>query len=310
MSEHLTVGALHHDAAIERVLDADRLWCVYALCDLDPPQRRDARYLGSLDAAPTAVVLLYHTPDHTVLCPCGDERGVQDVLAGARADDLPAEAFLMARETDLPSVAARYSYGPDALWSMLRLVRRADRAAPDRQPQEDAAHQVERLTAADYAALQVLYTTEMPISPDEIDSGIYYGVRASHLPRRPADAPPRRQTPPVAGTPPGETVPMAPGTTRAGDASDPLVAVAGTHAYSVPRSLGIVGGVYTAPAYRGLGLATLTTGAVVRELQRLGIREMALNVREDNIPAIRAYTRLGFVARQRFWEGFARKRGG
>lgn len=52
-------------------------------------------------------------------------------------------------------------------------------------------------------------------------------------------------------------------------------------------------GVYTKPEHRRRGYATLATSAAVRDA--LASSELAsLGVREDNLPAIRVYERLGF----------------
>ncbi|RLG55084.1 MAG: hypothetical protein DRN99_03680 [Thermoproteota archaeon] len=55
----------------------------------------------------------------------------------------------------------------------------------------------------------------------------------------------------------------------------------------------MIGGVYTHPAYRNRGYATLATSAVTKEA--LEKAEMAaLFARSDNHPAIRVYTKLGY----------------
>jgi ribosomal protein S18 acetylase RimI-like enzyme len=88
-----------------------------------------------------------------------------------------------------------------------------------------------------------------------------------------------------------------------------LVAAAGTHAISIRHGIAVIGNVYTHPAHRGAGLATAVTGAVTRALGVSGVRDVVLNVREDNRAAISTYARLGFVLHEPFWEGRARWRG-
>ena len=73
-----------------------------------------------------------------------------------------------------------------------------------------------------------------------------------------------------------------------------LVAAAGTHAVSNVQQIAMVGNVFTAPAQRGKRLAEATTSAVVAELFRAGVRDVALNVKAENAPAIAVYARLGF----------------
>jgi RimJ/RimL family protein N-acetyltransferase len=74
-----------------------------------------------------------------------------------------------------------------------------------------------------------------------------------------------------------------------------LVAVAGTHIVAPNQALGIVGNVFTDAAYRGLGLATRVTSAVTEELFDRGCTEVTLTVDPDNTPAVRAYSRLGYI---------------
>lgn len=87
-----------------------------------------------------------------------------------------------------------------------------------------------------------------------------------------------------------------------------LVAAAGTHGVSVRHRIGVIGNVFTHPAHRGAGLATAVTAAVATALVEGGATEVALNVREGNDAAVRAYERVGFAARETFWEGEVRLR--
>jgi ribosomal protein S18 acetylase RimI-like enzyme len=73
-----------------------------------------------------------------------------------------------------------------------------------------------------------------------------------------------------------------------------LVAAAGTHIVSPEYGIAAVGNVYTHPDYRNRGYARACTGAVVNEVLSIGCPSVVLNVRQDNEPAMRAYTRLGF----------------
>jgi ribosomal protein S18 acetylase RimI-like enzyme len=84
-----------------------------------------------------------------------------------------------------------------------------------------------------------------------------------------------------------------------------LVAVAGTHLVAPEEGVAAIGNVYTRPECRGRGLATRLTGAVAAELVRRGIPLVALNVCPANLPAVRAYRRLGFFKYCEFVEGLA-----
>ena len=56
----------------------------------------------------------------------------------------------------------------------------------------------------------------------------------------------------------------------------------------------LIGGVFTEPAHRGRGLATRGIAAWARLLFENGLAVIALHVNRDNLPAIRAYERVGF----------------
>ncbi len=73
-----------------------------------------------------------------------------------------------------------------------------------------------------------------------------------------------------------------------------LVAAAGTHLVSPTYGVAAVGNVFTHPEYRGLGYGSATTTAVVAELLARAIRDVVLNVRQENGRALCIYERLGF----------------
>jgi ribosomal protein S18 acetylase RimI-like enzyme len=82
-----------------------------------------------------------------------------------------------------------------------------------------------------------------------------------------------------------------------------LVAAAGTHLVSAEYGVGAVGNVFTHPDHRGQGYASAATSAVVGELLDRGIREVILNVGQDNAPALHVYEKLGFERYCPFLEG-------
>lgn len=86
-----------------------------------------------------------------------------------------------------------------------------------------------------------------------------------------------------------------------------LIAAAGTHVRSAEAGIAAVGNVLTRIAYRGRGLATSCTSAVT-EAALEQHRDVVLNVRQDNGPAISVYTRLGYHIHAPFIEGPAVRR--
>lgn len=72
-----------------------------------------------------------------------------------------------------------------------------------------------------------------------------------------------------------------------------LVAVAGTHVVSRHEGVAVVGNVFTHPSFRGRGFATVATSAVTESLLRY-CEDVVLTVDPRNLPAVRAYQRLGY----------------
>ena len=72
-----------------------------------------------------------------------------------------------------------------------------------------------------------------------------------------------------------------------------LVGAAGIHVYSERYGVAAIGNVVTLPELRGQGIGVATCAALCWAL-RGRVREIGLNVKADNTPALRAYRRLGF----------------
>ena len=90
---------------------------------------------------------------------------------------------------------------------------------------------------------------------------------------------------------------------------DTLVSAAGTHVRSARSGIAAVGNVLTRLAYRGRGMARSCTSAVTESAFDQH-RDVVLNVREDNAPAISVYERLGYWTHGQFIEGPAVRRPG
>lgn len=72
-----------------------------------------------------------------------------------------------------------------------------------------------------------------------------------------------------------------------------LVAVAGTHVVSRLEGVAVVGNVFTHPSYRGHGFAAAATSAVTEALLEF-CEHVVLTVDPGNLPAVTAYSRLGY----------------
>ncbi|MEU2615425.1 GNAT family N-acetyltransferase [Micromonospora sp. NPDC007271] len=73
-----------------------------------------------------------------------------------------------------------------------------------------------------------------------------------------------------------------------------LVAVAGVHVWSPTWRVAALGNVTTRPGCRGRGLAGAAVAALCARL-RASVDHVTLNVRADNVAAVRLYERLGFT---------------
>ena len=72
-----------------------------------------------------------------------------------------------------------------------------------------------------------------------------------------------------------------------------LLCAAGVHVYSPSYRVAALGNITTLPEYRGCGLATAATAGLCQRLIP-HIELIGLNVRTDNLAAIRAYNKTGF----------------
>jgi GNAT superfamily N-acetyltransferase len=259
-ASELRIGDLQNDEAIAPLLEQDRVWAAYALCDLEQPQRQYARYLGAMrNARTSAIVLVYAPPGFTSLSTYGAEDDLRRIAA--QATGLPPRAYVLIRNTHRAALQERYRL--TRAWTMLRFA--ASKATLQAPPLPDA--EVRLLSRENLPEMRDLYATwpDTVFNPFMLEQGIYYGAYADGA----------------------------------------LVSVAGTHAYSRRYRAGVIGNVYTLSAYRGRGLAAATTWSVAAALVEAGVTEVALNVKDDNQPAIAVYSRIGFTLREPFWEGEA-----
>ena len=91
--------------------------------------------------------------------------------------------------------------------------------------------------------------------------------------------------------------------------NDALISAAGTHVRSAEFGVAAIGNVITRTAYRNRGYATACTAAVAAACLAEH-RDVVLNVRDDNDPAIAVYRRLGFRLHRPFIESVGYRRVG
>ena len=121
---------------------------------------------------------------------------------------------------------------------------------------QPVAGEVVDVTLADVPDLRALYAFGGgdAFSPEEITRGVFCGIRQA----------------------------------------DQVIAVAGTHVVSESGRIAALGNVMTHPDWRGRGLASIATSAVVARLIDRGVSTIGLSVSRENAAAIRVYEKLGF----------------
>ncbi|MFU8805212.1 MAG: GNAT family N-acetyltransferase [Bradymonadaceae bacterium] len=124
---------------------------------------------------------------------------------------------------------------------------------------------VERLGHRDTAAIMALYEhyPDNFFEPYQLETGLYFGIRDEDL---------------------------------------GLVSIAGVHVVSEEHDIAVIGNLVTHSQVRGKGLATACTGKLLMDLfERVSL--VALNVQQENEPAIKMYKNFGFEANNVFFEG-------
>ena len=251
---------------IRQILLRDPRWCVYALGDLTPRMFAKCQWFASAFAKATDGTL----PDLTLVL---HDYGTSILFAmgtGSIRDALEHVRWpvhLQVRQDALEEVA-RYASVSDVktMWRMA--IDGSD--VKSRAAEGTASSDLRRLTAGDLPALKTLYADGESAgeSPDFFyDSMVSDGVFY--------------------------------GLFEGGE----LVAAAGTHLVSRDEGAAAIGNVYTRKEKRGRGYSKVATSAVLQALKDLPT--IGLNVRADNISAIRVYQSLGFIRHCEFVEAIA-----
>jgi ribosomal protein S18 acetylase RimI-like enzyme len=238
------------------LLERDRAWNGYAIADLDEPFRRYA----SVSVRGDAVVLVLRHPAFSAICTHGSARDVARLLAEA---ELPGECHFLVRLSHRAALARQYRVDGHEMLRMYVTARAFRRPA-------ETTVVADRLGPDDVEALAALYAgyDESAFHPDQVGSGVFYGVRDGH---------------------------------------GRLLAAAGTHVVSRRYGIAAVGNIYTLPEARGHGYGRAVTAAVVAGLLDGLVDLVILNVAPENAAARRVYEGLGFRTRCRYWEGSARR---
>jgi ribosomal protein S18 acetylase RimI-like enzyme len=260
--------SLSSPSAIRSLLLADRPWSVYALGDLAPGFAAASEWFVSAQ-------------------PLGGVRDAQGLLLLYRAFDTPVlftlgpPAAVAPLLDEIAGERALYlSIRPDILPYIAARYRVSQLAAMWRMTLDPAdfcpvANRARRLCLADLPALEALFAdgASHGEAPDFFNAamladGVFFGLFEG----------------------------------------SGLVAAAGTHLVAPGEGVAAIGNVYTRRDRRGRGLAAQVTAAVAAELLRHVLPlQIALNVNQANLAALRVYERLGFRRYCPFYEGLAQR---
>ncbi|MHB8629529.1 MAG: GNAT family N-acetyltransferase [Aggregatilineales bacterium] len=267
----MQVKRLTDKAAIRAFLDTDRVRYAYMLGDLADPYWPNAAFYGAFAGDELRAIVLKYTPiSPPPVISAGDAAGVAEVIR-ILAEDERLPTIVYHAQPEHMAAIQRYFETPEpmAMWRMA--------ITPVRLQTGRLDDGTRRLTAADSGAAQSLYASGSPtdfiggrpptFTPELFDSGLFYGI--------------------IEG--------------------DQIVSMAGTHIISPAERIGAVGYVFTHPDARGKGYARRCTNAVTHHLFERGLTLVALNVKQDNTAAIRAYERIGYVRHLPLWEGVGRR---
>lgn len=247
-------------------LNTDRAWADYALGDLEPGLFQQTEWFGVVDDG--------------VANDGADEQGTLSALAMVYRGLQPPICFLMGDERGVDLILDQAVRLPEIGLSVrdehlpvLEQYYQVAAATPmwkmalDARDFRSVAGAAIEITLADVSDLLALYAFGGgdAFSPEEIERGVFCAIRQS----------------------------------------DKIVAVAGTHVVSDNGRIAALGNVMTHPDWRGRGLASIATSAVVARLINRGVSTIGLSVSRENAAAIRVYEKLGFKKHATFHEGRA-----
>lgn len=157
----------------------------------------------------------------------------------------------------------REVFEPASSQRMLRMGLSRDRYLEHRG--EPRPGSAARLGHRDTASIMKLYEhyPDALFEPYQLETGLYFGVR---------------------------------------DEDFGLSSIAGIHVVSDDHDVAVIGNFVTHPDRRGQGLASACTQRLLDELFE-SVSLVALNVQEDNAPAVRMYENFGFEKNNVFYEG-------
>jgi ribosomal protein S18 acetylase RimI-like enzyme len=157
------------DSAAYAAFATDRLWCGYAIADLEPPFRAFARVAVAHRGGEVAACLVLRAPAFNAIVPHGPGAGLDAILERI---SLPRRTHLFALDEHLAPLRRWFVYVDP-----VPMLRMAVDAASFVGSADVAA--VDRLGPGDFAALTELYApyAESAFQPEQLLGGVFYGIR-------------------------------------------------------------------------------------------------------------------------------------
>ncbi len=156
------------------LLNLDRAWAAYALCDLDPTYLPHCTFVGAIAGWSLQTVLMVFEPGaFTSLSSYGDSQLLPPLLAHWRAQQSQVQATALARDHDI--AAYQSVFVTTAPVHLDRMVVTSDRFQPRACP---TGYTMRRLTEADLPALRALYAAwpATVFTPYMLTGGVYAGA--------------------------------------------------------------------------------------------------------------------------------------
>jgi ribosomal protein S18 acetylase RimI-like enzyme len=257
---------------IRELLSADESYTAYALGDLEEPYANHANwYTASANERVDGLALVYTGLDPTVLFLFGDLPALEALVLSEAA---PQQIYLTAKPEAEPTIKTAYDI--EKIFHMYRMRLHPESFSPIR-PDPDIPLP-RRLDETDVEAINELQREasehdardmrDVAFDPVMVGDGYYHGIFIDGA----------------------------------------LKAAAGTHLTAKRESVAAVGNVVVHPDFRGKRWGTAVSQAVTQALIEDGFRLIVLNVRQDNIAAIKTYQRLGYQVTGEFIEGLASRK--
>lgn len=264
------ISEIRSKALIHRFLMIDPDFAAYALGDLEEPYARHARWIGAAQSGDLeGLALIYSGLEPLALFLMGPNPAISALLLYGIG---PTDVTLLAPTPSEPILRDYFHIEHAMRMDRMRVTNESFRShtrldAEDITPLGEGNIQDMLNLIIQAARHDARDLRDVAFEPEMVQTGSYVGIYQD----------------------------------------DTLIAMAGTHLEARKVSVAAVGNVVVHPGQRGKGLGKAVSSAVTSALLESGYERIVLNVRSDNLPAIRVYERLGYQKATDFIEAIGRR---